>query len=156
MLLSDGAGPEPLTNPSRKREQQDSPKRRPRRPTRRGRHRLSVPNDRVWPPTRGRARKDLGNLPVSKRQMRTENDSNRFAKVAGNRKVTFLIKIGRCEARPSAIHPTATHRTAHHPDHIAMSVISSAVAVFLYGPPKLRNNQHHRFLILRTQLPGKT
>ena len=83
--------------------------------------------------------------------MRPENGPNRIAKICGNREVTLLIKGGRRQAGPSAIYLAAAHRTTHHPHHIAMSVISSAVAVFPYRASELRNHQHHRVLILRTQ-----
>jgi len=83
--------------------------------------------------------------------MRPENGANRIAKICGNREVTLLIKGGRRQAGPFAIYLAAAHRTAHHPHHIAMSVISSGVAVFPYRASELRNHQHHRVLILRTQ-----
>ena len=67
--------------------------------------------------------------------MRPENGPNWFAKIGGNREVTRLIKSGRRQAGPSVIYLAAAHRTTHHPHHIAMSVISSAVAVFPYVRP---------------------
>src|SRR5262245_17114300 len=83
--------------------------------------------------------------------MRSEDGPNRFAKIGGHCKLTPLVKSGRRQAGSSAIYLASAHRTAHHPRTIAMSVLSSAVAVFLYGASELREHQHHGVLILRTR-----
>src|ERR1700683_3542708 len=59
------------------------------------------------------------------------------AEVGRHCEVALLVEARGREARAPAINFSPLHRTAHHPHHVAVSVIGAAVAVLMHRAAEL-------------------
>src|SRR6185437_7539311 len=68
------------------------------------------------------------------------------AEIRRDREVTRFVKFRRIEARPSSVDASSSHWPSQHEHHVGMSVVGTAVAVFVYGASEFRHGDDDRIL----------
>ena len=76
---------------------------------------------------------------------------NHFTKVHNNGQIPAFEKIFLAKTPPVSVNFAAPNRSAHHPDHIAMTVIGSSVAVLFDSSTELGDNHDHSIFVLSTE-----
>src|SRR5690349_3522335 len=83
--------------------------------------------------------------------MRLEHRTNRAAKVGSHCEVAPLIEIAFVQTIPAAVDFASANRAAHHPHHVAMTVIGSLIPVFFYGSAEFGDHEHDGVAVSRPQ-----
>src|SRR5277367_2450051 len=95
-------------------------------------------------------------LRVGKLHVRAEHGCDRFAEVGRHSEVALLVQARRRESGPAAVDFAAFHWTAHHPHHVAVSVIGAAVAVLMHRAAEFRDHEDDGVLVVRAERLGET